>query len=50
MSEEKPKVDPKMVIRTEPITIKQNGGIGSESGGTIKTKVDIERIIKRKSD
>ena len=48
MDDEKPKVDPKLVIRTEPVRIKQDGGEKERPNGPIKTKEDVEKLLKSK--
>lgn len=44
MAEEKPKVDPRMVITTQPITVKQSGSLSAQTKETTKTKVFLNTI------
>lgn len=49
MAEQKPKVDPKMVIKTQPITVKQSGSLSAQTKDTIKTSVSVNTTnIKKK--
>ncbi|WP_374363056.1 hypothetical protein [Cloacibacterium sp.] len=41
MAEEKPKLDPKMVITTQPVTVKQSGSLNSQTTETNKTKASV---------
>lgn len=44
MAQEKPKVDPKMVISTQPVTVKQSGSLSAQTKQTTKTKVFVNTI------